>query len=295
MDFPYRGEIYSISCALLWAMAVVLFKQSSERMHPMGLNLFKSCVGLVLMVPTILILGESFLPSLSGKDIILLTLSGVIGRSIAAPLFLRCLQLLGAGRSQIVACLYSPLVILFSTLFLSERLSRGDLGGTILILSGVLLTVERNRDKAAHGKQLRGVMIGALAFACMALGVVLVKPVLGRAPLLWSTTYRLLVGIVGLLIMVPLSRNGREIMRSLHPSPAWRAAIIGSVFGTYLAMIMWLAGIKYTSASSAAILNQSSAVFALPLAAIFLHEAITRRKALALLLAVAGVVWVTLR
>ncbi len=295
MDFPYRGEIYSISCALLWAMAVVLFKQSSERMHPMGLNLFKSCVGLVLMVPTILILGESFLPSLSGKDIILLTLSGVIGLSIADTLFLRCLQLLGAGRSQIVACLYSPLVILFSTLFLSERLSRGDLGGTILILSGVLLTVERNRDKAAHGKQLRGVMIGALAFACMALGVVLVKPVLGRAPLLWSTTYRLLVGIVGLLIMVPLSRNGREIMRSLHPSPAWRAAIIGSVFGTYLAMIMWLAGIKYTSASSAAILNQSSAVFALPLAAIFLHEAITRRKALALLLAVAGVVWVTLR
>ena len=67
-----------------------------------------------------------------------------------------------------------------------------------------------------------------------------------------------------------------------------------AVLGAYLAMIVWIAGMKYTQASTASILNQTSAIFVLPVAALMLHEAITARKLVAVALAVAGVVLVTL-
>ncbi len=64
--------------------------------------------------------------------------------------------------------------------------------------------------------------------------------------------------------------------------------------GAYLAMIIWLGGMKFTQASTASILNQTSAIFVLPVAAIVLGERITRQKLLAVILGVAGVALVTL-
>ena len=59
-------------------------------------------------------------------------------------------------------------------------------------------------------------------------------------------------------------------------------------------MILWIAGFKYTTATTAGILNQSSVVFSLVLATIFLREPFTRRKLVAVVLALTGVIVVTL-
>ena len=58
-------------------------------------------------------------------------------------------------------------------------------------------------------------------------------------------------------------------------------------------MVFWLAGFKYADASVAAILNQTSVVFAILLATVFLHEELTRRKLAAVILALIGAVVVT--
>jgi drug/metabolite transporter (DMT)-like permease len=52
--------------------------------------------------------------------------------------------------------------------------------------------------------------------------------------------------------------------------------------------------LKYTKVGVAAILNQSSTIYILILAAIFLKEPLTRRKLVASLVALAGIVLVTL-
>ncbi|MCK5597260.1 MAG: DMT family transporter, partial [Candidatus Eisenbacteria sp.] len=81
---------------------------------------------------------------------------------------------------------------------------------------------------------------------------------------------------------------------TLRPSRSWRVAVPAAVLGGYVAMIVWVAGMKYTQASTASILNQTSAVFVLPLAAILLHERVTLRKLAAVAMAVGGVALVTL-
>jgi drug/metabolite transporter (DMT)-like permease len=62
----------------------------------------------------------------------------------------------------------------------------------------------------------------------------------------------------------------------------------GSVIGAYLAMVIWLGGMKYTQTSIAAALNQTSNIFVFILAAILLREPVTLIRVIAIILAFAG-------
>ena len=59
-------------------------------------------------------------------------------------------------------------------------------------------------------------------------------------------------------------------------------------FGTFLSVIFWLAGFKYTLAGRAAIYNQLSTIFIILLASVFLNQQMTKRKWVAVSLALMG-------
>jgi drug/metabolite transporter (DMT)-like permease len=63
--------------------------------------------------------------------------------------------------------------------------------------------------------------------------------------------------------------------------------------GAYLAMVLWLGGFKYTQASNASALNQTSNIFVFIFAAIFLGEKINLQRAIGILVGVAGAFLVT--
>ena len=63
---------------------------------------------------------------------------------------------------------------------------------------------------------------------------------------------------------------------------------MGSVLGAYLSMIMWLGGMKYAQASTAAALNQTSNIFIFLMAAVFLKERINLKRAIGITLGVGG-------
>ena len=65
--------------------------------------------------------------------------------------------------------------------------------------------------------------------------------------------------------------------------------VTAALVGQLLSMLLWLAGYKYTSASIAAILNETASVFIVVLAWIFLGERLTRRKALGIVCTLGGV------
>jgi len=292
---PHLGEILSVLAALTWAGSVVLFRKSARAFPPLALNFFKNIVAAVHLLSTLLIVRQPLFRNAPLLDYALLALSGVLGVAVADTIFFKSLNIVGAGLSQIVSLSYSPFVIFFTFVFLGERLTPGDLVGALFILLGILLTTARTPAAGLTAHDLRrGIGLATLAVALMALGVTVAKPVLDRSPVLWSTTIRLLAGVAALMLLTVVSPRRRYLWATLKPSRSWKVAIPAAVLGAYLAMIVWIGGMKYTQASTASILNQTSAVFVLPLAAIFLHERITLRKALAVAMALAGVGLVTL-
>jgi drug/metabolite transporter (DMT)-like permease len=60
--------------------------------------------------------------------------------------------------------------------------------------------------------------------------------------------------------------------------------------GSYVAMLLWLGGFKWASASIAAVLNQLSSIFTMILARVVLLEPVTPRRALGAAVAVGGAV-----
>ena len=295
MGFPYEGEIYSVVCAIVWALALVLFKLSGERVPPLALNLFKNAVAVALFAVTLVALRMDFTPDVGARNYILLAVSGMFGLAIADTLYFRSLNTLGAGLLSIVACLYSPSVIFFSVIFLKERLSAGDIVGAAMILSGVVLSSGHKPPAGITRRQMIiGIVLGAVSVVFMGLGVAIAKPALNSSPVVWATGLRLATATVLLAMMSPFTLSGKKTWACFIPSSAWKITLPASLVGAYLAMVLWIAGIKYTTASVAAILNQTSVIWVLPFAALVLGEKITGTKIIAVSMALVGVVLVTL-
>jgi drug/metabolite transporter (DMT)-like permease len=289
------GEFFALLTALIWAMAVILLKRSGENVPPFTLNLFRVVLSTALLLPTVVLAGESRWDGWSASDIAILFASGIIAIAVSDTLFHMSLNVVGAGISAIIDCLYSPLTVLLAMLLLNERLGALQLLGMILVISGVLAASRHHPPHGVTQRQLlTGVFWGVLAMVALAIGIVIAKPVLDRTPVLWATAVRQL-GC--LLVMAPaalLSRQRRTILSVFRPSATWRVSVPAAVLGSYLALICWIAGMKYTKVGIAAILNQTSTIYILILAAIFLRERFTLRKAIASVIAVVGILLVTL-
>lgn len=300
--FPWSGELFSLLSALAWAFAVVLFKRSGETTTPIALNLFKNVVGLALLavsLPLAMRLAP-FPPEALGetlpRDILLLVLSGIIGIALADTAFFYSLRLVGVGIVSVVDCSYTPFVILFSWILLGDALDPLQYAGTALILVGVLVSSRHAPlpDRTAW-QMAGGVLVGTLGMVLMALGIVMVKRVLEVWPTIPATLVRLLAGTAALALFVSFTRERCEVWRVFRPSRTWHYLLPASVLGSYVALLLWIAGYKYTQhASVAAVLNQTTVIFMLLLATVWLREPLTGRKLLAISLAAAGVLLVTL-
>jgi drug/metabolite transporter (DMT)-like permease len=122
----------------------------------------------------------------------------------------------------------------------------------------------------------------------VALGIVIAKDVLDQADVFWATFVRVAAGLIGLVPIV-LCHPGRvRFARELKFSKAWLNAFPATVSGNYIALVLWVAGMKYTTASRAAVLNQMSTIFLFILATVWLKERMTVQRIVAILLAVAG-------
>lgn len=293
--FPYLGQLFSLLAAAGWAVAVVLFKKSGETVHPLALNLFKTALAVALLVPTLWLWGGEILRSVPESDYVLLLLSGVLGIGISDTLFFMCLNALGAGLTAIVDTLYSPFIIGLSMLWLGERLTVWQVSGVVLIISAVVAATydPGNRNAPEKRRLLAGLLYGVLALLLVAVGIVMIKPLLNRSPVLWATEVRLIGGLFFLITFVWGHPRRRLILTTLRAPGSWRFVISGSLMGSYVAMVFWIAGMKLAPASVAAALNQTSTIFIYILAVLFLREPLTFRRTVGVFLAVAGSLLVT--
>ncbi|MCK4372518.1 MAG: DMT family transporter [candidate division Zixibacteria bacterium] len=291
---PHFGEVLALLCAVTWAAAVILFKKSGEAVHPLGLNLFKNVLAVVLFLPTMWILGGTLWRAAPLGEYGLLLFSGALGIGLADTFYFKSLNTVGAGMMSIVGCLYSPFIIALSVLFLGESLSWWQLVGAFVIVSAVLAaTLERRAKYLDRRTLIKGFLWGVLAEAANACGIVMIKPLLDRSPLLWVTEVRLIGGVAILLLVLLVHPARRAIVRSVRSRQRWVYTLTGSLMGGYLAMVLWLGGMKYTVASIASALNQTSSIFMFIFAAFFLKEPLTKYRLIGIALAVAGVMMMT--
>ena len=290
------GEICSLLSAIFWALAIIIFKKIGDRVSPIVINPVKTTIGLLLFILTCIIIDVPIWPDaqFSRSDLLILSISGIIGIGIADIIFLHSLNILGAGISAIVDTVYSPFVILFAFILLGESLSTIQLLGGGLIIGSVLYASTKIQNIPVNRKIFKqGILYAVGSIAMMALGIVMIKPILNTVSnkpqlQIWIAGYRLISGVLVSGTIMFYANYKKNILNVLYDKKLWPPLIIGSVLATYLGIAMWVMGMSMTTASISSILNQTSTIFIMVFAWIFLGEPLTKRRILSIIIAMIG-------
>lgn len=285
------GEFLSLLCALLWAFAVICYRKAGDSIDVSAMNLFKICLTLVLMVPTLYFTDGLNVPDLTNHDWLLLLISGFFGIMLADLFYLRALQLIGAGLTGLTGSLYSPFVVMLSFFYLGERLNTWQIMGMALVLIGVIVISYRKKSLTIEHPPIKGFVFAALGVFFTALGIVIIKPVTTEIPFFWIIFIRTIGGVITMFLFNILLRKSINPMQILNSSGKYWL-LGGALLGQYLSTMVWVAGYKYTSASVASILNESASIFILILGWLILKEPMSTRKITGAIISICGVLFV---
>ena len=287
------GEILSLGSAITWGISVSLFKIIGNSVSPYILNPLKNTIGTLLFILTTLLISDiSAVNALSTNETLILALSGIIGITIADVLFLISLNILGTSRSAIINTIYSPMVIMLAYFILDESLTLADIVGGLMILLSILY-LSFNQEKSNISNLNKGLIIGILAYSLMALGIIMVKPILNRFSnsiemQLWIIIFRLIPGTLLSYITMSFMMKKKEIILQLSNKKIWPIILLGSFLGTYVGFAMWVIGMAKTSASIASILNQTSTIFIAFFGWLMLKETFSRKMMICFFISIIG-------
>lgn len=281
------GDIYAILTALCWSFGVICFDISGRVLNSLQISFLKNIVGVLGFIIFLFIQSNSF-PLFSHHEYFILVVSGVIGVAIGDLLFLASLRRIGSGLSAIISTSYSVSIFILAYIMYQEIISIfAYLGGLLVIFGVVIGTMEKPENKTPQNIYF-GVLFGVLAHLSTAYSILLLRPIMEIYPVVPIALVRFSTGIILSAIGIIYLQGIKNISETVIKGFANRYLIIGSFFGTFLSVIFWLAGYKYTLAGRAAIYNQLSTIFIIILASIFLKEIMTKKKWLAVTLALIG-------
>ena len=281
------GDFYAILTALCWSCGVIFFEIAGRVLNSLQISLLKNIVGVLGFISFIILQGDPF-PDFIGQEYFILIISGIIGVVIGDILFLASLRRIGSSLSAIVSTGYTISIFILAFLMFGEVISFiSYLGGVLVILGVVIGTIDRDLERTPK-EILYGVSFGLLANLCTAYSVLLLRPIMDVHPVVPIALIRFSIGMIisafGILYL-----NGKLALReTILKGFSNYNLLAGAFFGTFLSVIFWLAGFKFTLAGRAAIYNQLSTIFIILLASVFLNQQMTKRKWVAVSLALMG-------
>ena len=281
------GDLYAVITAVCWSSAVILFDISTKNFTAIQLNVLKNFIGVFGFILTIILFSIPS-PNFSQHDIFTLALSGFLGILIADGLFLESLRRLGSGISAVVSTIYTPTVFIIAFILFNETINLHSYIGGVLVLGGITISVFQPPKTIKKRDLYIGILFGIMANILTAYSVLIIKPIMKNNSVVYVALYRFSIGFIfGILINI-LKSGIKQVIQKFKQGLTNQYVILGAFLGTYLSVIFWLAGYKYTLAGRAAIYNQLSTVFIIILARVFLKEPMTSKKIIGVSLAIFG-------
>ena len=281
------GDLYAVITAVCWSSAVILFDISTKNFTAIQLNVLKNFIGVLGFILTIVFFSIPS-PNFSQQDIFTLALSGFLGILIADGLFLESLRRLGSGISAVVSTIYTPTVFIIAFILFNETINLHSYIGGVLVLGGITISVFQPPKTIKKRDLYIGILFGIIANILTAYSVLIIKPIMKNNSVIYVALYRFSIGFIfGILINI-LKSGIKQVIQKFKQGLTNQYVILGAFLGTYLSVIFWLAGYKYTLAGRAAIYNQLSTVFIIILARVFLKEPMTSKKIIGVSLAIFG-------
>jgi drug/metabolite transporter (DMT)-like permease len=290
----HLGEWAALATAALWSGSYLAFTAAVRRIGADRVNRLRLLLAVVVLAIAHLALYGVPLPTgAEASRWLWLSLSGVIGFTIADAFLFRALYHLGPHRTSVVMALIPVLSAFMAWATLGEKLSGAQFLGVAVTVSAVALIVSarpRNEDVVGSRNPKLGVLFAlGTVVAQSARYLLSLKGMSGGFPVLSTNVLQIFAATVAAWILALVRGQGRETFRGLKDRAAAAATAAGAVVGPVLGVTMSLVALSNSSVGVASTLMALTPVFLLPLSALAFRERITWRSAVGTVLAVAGV------
>jgi len=294
------SELAALTSALLWTFSAMLW--GDIRMSALALNTFKNCLGLLFISLHWLVLATlagNFEFSASYTAWGWLSLSATAGLAIGDTLYFRSLQILGARRSFIIACLSPLFATLLGYQFLDQQLNWSVMLGISLTMAGIIAVIsDRRSDVEAPGlvpgKFAVGLACGVGGAICQAVGGLFSTLGLQTCNPLEATIMRLLFAALITLTLFLSQAKHRNAFASLFRSQDTKKLIVATILGTWLGV--WMCQVAYSgdNLAIAQTLLATCPLFAIPVVWFVHGHKATSLTLVSTVIALLGI-WLTVR
>lgn len=255
--------------AALYGASVVAVRVAVADISPLALALLRFGQGALILVIALLVTAPHLL-KISVRDLPFLALLGVIFFALFPLSFNAALQYTEASRGSVLLATMPVWSVLLAPLFAPEHLSRRQLGGVVLTVVGVFLSVAP--AALASGGGSRALIGDGLMVVTAFLGA-LYGVLSKRALKLYSpatvTTYAMVCGIAALapVALVQRSFDGMRLDREVI---GW--VVFLGVLGGALAFLLWTVALSRLSPTAVTVYVNVNPIVATLLAVAVLDE-----------------------
>ncbi len=285
-----------LATAWVWATTSLLAKAQSAQVHPLSFNAIRMATGALLFLALVPFFGGwAALEHLSVAARFALAGSTMIGGVIGDSLYFWSMTRIGASRTLPISGIYPVFTWGLAVPLLGEPITPNAMIGTLLVLISLYLlapppdpghAVPTETSRGAWS-EASGVLAAIGAAAVWAVSTTMLKFGMQEAAnVVVVNALRLPLGALFMVIIAQSHGRGR-LWRDYRSH--WSGLTALGLYSMGLGAILWPLAVDYAGAARAALLNTLSPLIAVPLAAIFLHERVTRRVAGGACLSVLGI------
>ncbi len=278
---------FALLSAILWGVGQVVVKKGNATFTPFGDNVFATLIQLFIIAPFIaIVLGVDWGMALATYPYAL----------AVAVLYMSYYYVIVQGQISLTATVLSayPLVtVILSYIFLNERLTSLQLWAGLLILIGTVILAfpQEKISKKAVLHSRRWLLWGI--FGAFVVGIVQLLTKIGTAQS-DGNTFTFLMGISyvpALLLTAIVDKKGRKLK-----TIKWNKSVIISLIGVAMIEIELLPlnlAFETGPASLVSLISSTNVIFMIILAVIFLKERINKIQFTGLVLAVIGILFLS--
>ena len=292
------GEIAGIGAALCWAGGTLIIKPLTTKFGSLSLNCLRILAGWIFLMVILSPFGKvAEIGLVPGYSVAYLIGSGVIGLSIGTTLFIKSMSL--TDITKVYPASYSFWLlgtVAIAAIFLGEAITSYTILGAVLIVSGIVLLVrpargQRMANTASDIHHSSGIALAIGAGVCWAVGSTLVKIGLSGASPAVVNMLRLPAVALVLIALIAWRENLTTFSKY-----DWKSVFqIGGagILEQGVGAILWFTSIELIGVAKATILTNTSPLFVVPFAVVFLKEKVTLRVVLGTVFCVFGI-WLTI-
>jgi drug/metabolite transporter (DMT)-like permease len=256
-----------------WGSAFIAGKFAVESFQPATVAFLRFFGAAILLFPLMWIM-EKNRKKLTLKDIGLFTVLGLTGIALYNICFFLASKHAPVIKSSLFIASNPVLIVLLSGIFLKETISKNNIIGMLIALTGVTFIITEGHFLTLFQlgfEPIDLVLLGAVI--SWALYSVVGKVVLKKYSAVESTTYAVAFGTLFLLPFALVETSWQDVQQASVTT--WVAIAHMSIFVTVVSFIMYYYGIKEVGAAKASIFINVMPVSAVLMATIYLGETFT--------------------